>query len=248
MPSAARGDTGVVQLLVSVASAAEARVAIDGGADIVDAKDPASGALGAVDLDTLRAICVSVGGQRPVSAALGDAIDDDAVMSLSRDVASTGVAFVKIGLAAETVPARVRPLIAAAVRGVDSAGAGPCGVVAVAYADQCRRDLADAREIAAIAAGAGASGVLIDTVDKAGPGLLRLVPVAAVASWVEAVHRHHLFAAVAGRLTPDDAIALRETGADIVGVRGAACDGGRQGRVSSARVHALRDALDSSRL
>ena len=35
-----------MKLLVSVADAAEARAAIEGGADIIDAKDPTTGALG----------------------------------------------------------------------------------------------------------------------------------------------------------------------------------------------------------
>src|SRR6185312_12126683 len=37
-----------VRLLISVANADEARAALDGGADIIDAKDPGAGALGSV--------------------------------------------------------------------------------------------------------------------------------------------------------------------------------------------------------
>ncbi|HEY0776746.1 MAG TPA: (5-formylfuran-3-yl)methyl phosphate synthase, partial [Gemmatirosa sp.] len=33
---------------------------------------------------------------------------------------------------------------------------------------------------------------------------------------------------------------VREIGPDVVGVRGAACDGGRTGRISAERVRALR--------
>ena len=45
-----------MQLLVSVTDAIEAAAALDGGADIIDAKDPASGALGAVTVDVFRDI------------------------------------------------------------------------------------------------------------------------------------------------------------------------------------------------
>jgi uncharacterized protein (UPF0264 family) len=38
----------------------------------------------------------------------------------------------------------------------------------------------------------------------------------------------------------DDFAFVRDAGADIVGVRGAACEGGRSGRVTAERVHLLR--------
>ncbi len=65
-----------MRLLVSVKNAEEAMAALAGGADLIDAKDPAAGALGAVSLDVLRDIHSTVAGLRPVSAALGDAIDE----------------------------------------------------------------------------------------------------------------------------------------------------------------------------
>ena len=53
-----------MRLLVSVADAAEARAALAGGADIIDAKEPRHGALGAVAPDVLRAIRNAVGAER----------------------------------------------------------------------------------------------------------------------------------------------------------------------------------------
>jgi uncharacterized protein (UPF0264 family) len=58
-----------VKLLISVSNAAEASDALAGGADIIDAKDPRRGALGAVTLDVLRDIVDVVGTSQPVSAA-----------------------------------------------------------------------------------------------------------------------------------------------------------------------------------
>ena len=43
-----------MRLLVSVRSAAEARAALSGGADIIDAKEPSLGSLGAVGPLALR--------------------------------------------------------------------------------------------------------------------------------------------------------------------------------------------------
>ena len=64
---------------------------------------------------------------------------------------------------------------------------------------------------------------------------------AALARWVGAAHDAGLLVAVAGRLTADDLAIVRDAGADIAGVRGAACEGGRTGRVSAEKVAFLRE-------
>ena len=58
-----------MQLLISVRSRDEALAALTGGADIIDAKDPGAGALGAVSLPTFASIADSIGGEVPVTAA-----------------------------------------------------------------------------------------------------------------------------------------------------------------------------------
>ncbi|HEX2310549.1 MAG TPA: (5-formylfuran-3-yl)methyl phosphate synthase, partial [Vicinamibacterales bacterium] len=58
--------------------------------------------------------------------------------------------------------------------------------------------------------------------------------------WVERAHDAGLLVALAGKLAADDLAYVRDAGADIAGVRGAACDGGRTGRVSAERVRRLR--------
>jgi uncharacterized protein (UPF0264 family) len=230
-----------MRLLVSVATPDEALAALAGGADVIDAKDPAKGALGAVSLDTLRAIHASCGGARPVTAALGDADDEDAVERAAGAMTAAGAMLVKVGFAGITSTARVTALLAAAVRGMKTHGAG--GVVAVAYADADRvGSLAPAALLdAAVAAGAG--GVLLDTADKSGPGLRALYPPRALAAWVAAAHGARLFVALAGKLEGTDLPYARDADADVAGVRGAACDEGRTGRVSADRVRALRALL-----
>ena len=61
-----------MRLLVSVVSATEARRALAGGADIIDVKDPAEGALGAPSPRVLSEVVAAVGAAAPVSVALGD--------------------------------------------------------------------------------------------------------------------------------------------------------------------------------
>src|SRR2546426_6866643 len=91
-----------MQLLISVAGPVDARAALLGGADVIDAKDPRHGALGPVTLHRLAAIRAAVGGARPLSAALGDAADEDAIARAVAAAASLGLAFVKVGFAGIT--------------------------------------------------------------------------------------------------------------------------------------------------
>ncbi|HXV96934.1 MAG TPA: (5-formylfuran-3-yl)methyl phosphate synthase [Anaerolineae bacterium] len=46
-----------MQLLISATNAVEAQAALQGGADIMDVKNPAEGALGAANVAALRDIC-----------------------------------------------------------------------------------------------------------------------------------------------------------------------------------------------
>jgi uncharacterized protein (UPF0264 family) len=195
-------------LLVSVADAADAVAAVEGGADIIDAKDPTRGALSPVSGPTLTAIIAAVRGRRPVSAAL-DEHSDGAFGTVDR---LPRIAFVKV-----STP---RPMPGRAL-------------VLAAYADGRWEHVIE------MAAQCGAQGVLLDTGDKNGPGLFRLLSEEKIGEWVEAAHEAGLVAALAGRLTADDLPRAAVLGADIAGVRGAACEGGRGGRVSVERVRAL---------
>src|SRR2546430_3723899 len=106
-----------MQLLISVAGPAEARAALHGGADVIDAKDPRRGALGPVSVQRLAAIRAAVAGARPLSAAVGDATSEDAVAGSVAAALSVGVAFVKLGLAGVASEARADRLAGAAPRG-----------------------------------------------------------------------------------------------------------------------------------
>ena len=242
-----------MRLLVSVASAAEASAALLGGADIIDAKDPLSGALGPVSIDVLREIHVACARARTVTAALGDAADEADVERSARAFSTAGATFVKVGFAGIASAARVESLIAAAVRGAGVAGTphratvrlkpdttDEGGVIAVAYADAERVASVSLFEVLDAAARGGARGVLVDTADKHGPGLRHLVAPDVLGAWIANAHEHGLLAAVAGKLVADDLPLVRDLGANIAGVRGAACEAGRNGCVVADKVRVLR--------
>jgi len=228
-----------MKLLVSVRNAIDASAALDGGADIIDAKEPASGALGAVDLDTFERIVAEVAGARTVTAALGDAVDERAIARMADAFARAGARLVKLGFAGIASPPHVMSLLAAARDGA----ATHAGVVATAYADADRVASLDPFAMIDAAAKAGVTGILLDTADKQGPGLTGLMSQERLSSWVRTAHDARLLVALAGKLTADDLGYVSDAGADIVGVRGAACDRGRTGQIVAARVCALRSAV-----
>ena len=62
----------VPAFLASVKDASEAYEAFAAGADVIDCKDPARGALGRLDLDEIARIVKGVSALAPVSATIGD--------------------------------------------------------------------------------------------------------------------------------------------------------------------------------
>jgi uncharacterized protein (UPF0264 family) len=252
-----------VKLLVSVSDADEALDGLSGGADVIDAKNPHHGTLGAVSMDTLHAIRAAVAGRRPVSAALDEAIDEHQIERRAAAFVTAGASFVKVGVGRITNVEQMAALAAAAVRGAASAartgrplenpdvplpaeGLESGGVILVGYADATPRSTSDAALLIEAAVRVSAAGVLLDTQHKDGPGLRALVDFATLERWVALAHASRLIVALAGKLTSEDLGFVRDAGADIAGVRGAACAGGRTGRVVAARVQQLRSALASS--
>jgi len=229
-----------MRLLVSVLSAHEADAALAGGAHIIDAKNPASGPLGAVSIPVLLDICRGTPATHPVTAALGDAGDERSIEEMASAYAGTGAALVKVGFAGTSSIERAVSLLSAAVRGAATSSADQCGVVAVAYADSHVVASLDPARLTEAALRAGARGVLLDTADKQGPGLRELVSQPELSAWIADAHKAGLLVAVAGKLQADDLRFARDAGADIAGVRGAACEGGRTGRVTAERVRALQ--------
>src|SRR2546425_158390 len=170
------------------------------------------------------------------TALPGDAASEEALAEAVAAAASLGVAFVKVGFAGVTSEARARRLAVAAQRAATDLGTR---LVLVAYADWRRAASLAPASVLAAAADAGAAGVLLDTANK-GAHLFTIESPMSVAAWIAAAHAAGLFAALAGGLSGREFARARSLGADIVGVRGAACVGGRTGRVSRTRVAALR--------
>ncbi|HKW41184.1 MAG TPA: (5-formylfuran-3-yl)methyl phosphate synthase [Gemmatimonadales bacterium] len=223
-----------MRLLVSVAGPTEARAALLGGADVIDAKDPRAGALGPVRPGVLRAVREAVASARPLSVALGDAASPASLERRAAAAARLGAAFVKVGFSDAATSGQARPLAAAARRGAGDR----TRVVLVAYADWSQAESLDPYAMITVAAETEAAGVLLDTAGKTA-SLFTLLDADRVGRWVAEAHAIRLFVGLAGSLAGEEFAMARDAGADLVGVRGAACIGGRTGRVAASRVAAL---------
>ncbi len=236
-----------MRLLVSVRSAAEVAAALAGGADIVDAKEPSRGGLGPVSEGVLRVIAERVPADRPLSVALGDVAaptDLAAAMALLAALEPRpGDTYIKIGLSGAGSAAGAN--VDAAVLAAAASPRRPA-VIVVAYADHGPARAPAPEIVVRLARDAGAAGVLLDTWGKAAGDLLHHMPLPVLGPWVEQARAAGLLVALAGSLSADGVRAVSGLPADIVGVRGAACLGGREGLVAEDRVAELRVALARS--
>src|SRR5258708_26775445 len=89
----------MTMMLASVRSLDEALIALEGGADLIDLKEPSRGALGALDHAAVRICVQAIGGRRPLSATIGDlpTMDPGLMADAVQSIAAPRGDFIKIG-------------------------------------------------------------------------------------------------------------------------------------------------------
>jgi uncharacterized protein (UPF0264 family) len=230
----------VAQLLVSVRSTEEAVAAVDGGAAVVDVKEPLHGSLGRAECSVWRAVRQVVPAHVPVSVALGELNEWLSGTSFSiAPGAFAGLAYCKIGLA--HAPGNwidrwqeLRARLAGSERFEPA-------WVAVVYLDwQAAHAPAPEAVIDAAMAIDTCQGVLFDTWEKARKSAIGL-------GWKPVIDRAReagKFIALAGSLDVDAIRHLAPLQPHLFAVRGAACAGGdRLGPIDRERVAALARAV-----
>lgn len=219
--------------LASVTNEHEAVACAALGADIIDAKNPDAGALGALVLETVAAIRAGVPADVPVSATIGDPCADvHGVVQCARQMAATGVDIVKVGLDATL---NARETVAALGR----ADLGGARLVGVLLADR-GVDL----DLVARAGEAGFAGVMLDTAEKKSGPLPDIVSGDTLAAFIAAAHRAGLFAGLAGSLGVHHVPKLLALGPDVLGFRGGLCrNGERRSAIDADAVSAVRQAI-----
>lgn len=216
------------RLIVSVRDAEEALIALEGGASLIDVKEPARGPLGRADDNVIESILEAIGGRAPVSAALGELADGGPLLPCF-----PRLSFVKWGLS------RARRGWDWFLRGVRSQ-AGACEVVPCAYADWQRAQSPAPEEACRFVCEHRFSALLIDTWGKDGTSLWDWLAPEQLAEIRTRCTAAGVRLAVAGSLKLEN---LGAMDADWVAVRGAVCEGGRSGRLALDRVRRAARAL-----
>lgn len=236
MKSPTSGGT-TTGMLASVMTCAEAMVALEGGADIIDLKNPTLGALGALDDNTIRAVVAAVAGRVPVSATVGDLVEMESGL-ISRAVqhmANNGVDYVKVGF----FPS---PLSTACLDALSMHAGKDIRLVAVLFGDLGY----DGFHVPDFAA-AGFAGIMLDTAIKGGGSIRGRIADGRLAEFVVAAQASGLLAGLAGSLAIPDIAPLIELHPDYLGFRGALCAGGiRTGGLDAAAFARVRAAICNS--
>lgn len=222
----------MIRMLVSVRDAAEARDAALAGADFIDLKEPAAGALGAVDSTIIResvAVLRSVAGHVKISATIGDWPFDevDAIIDAVERVRECGVDLVKVGVAGAGGDCDLL------LGRLSSCGVPVVPVLLV--------DDGLARDRFAQACALGFPAVMVDTEGKLGGSLFDRIGPRALLDAVSQARKVAVPFGVAGALRLDDVAAIARLGPDFAGFRSAVCVGSRSGRLDPARVRVLRE-------
>jgi uncharacterized protein (UPF0264 family) len=228
----------MTQLLVSVRNEHEAKDALRGGADWIDLKEPARGALGCVHPDVAARVVAAVGDLAPISAAAGE-LSDWTHLGPAVVYAVPGVKLLKLGLACQKSH-DWKPAWLAIQQAAEKVGQE---LVPVIYADFKMAQSSSPADVINLLSETTCPWVLIDTFNKAAGSLLDHFDRPALADLLDSIRQRGKRTVVAGRLTLECIQTLPLELIDVVAVRGAACRGDRNGTIGADRVAQLRSRL-----
>lgn len=214
--------------------------------DIVDVKKPDEGSLGANFPWVIRAIREAVPADKPISATVGDVpYKPGTVAQAALGAVVSGATYVKVGLYGCTTPEQAVEVMRGVVRAVKDYRPDAF-VVASGYADAHRIGCVNPLALPDIARRSGSDAAMLDTAIKDGTRLFDHLAPEVCAEFVRLAHDAGLLAALAGSVRAGDLEVLTGIGTDIVGVRGAVCEGGDRtaGRILPGLVAAFRAEMD----
>ena len=222
-------------MLASVNSLSEALLVLDAQVDIIDLKQPAAGALGALDTAVIKDIVARCHGLRPVSATIGDLpMQPERVFTAVKAMAETDVDYIKIGIFPYGDALSMIEKLAELAK-------QHLALIAVLFADR-QPDLA----LVGALKNAGFKGVMLDTMDKRNGSLPQVMSQTEIARFVGLVKEQQLICGLAGSLRLEDIADLLPYQPDYLGFRGALCvRHDRVGQLDKTAVRQIRQAIDS---
>lgn len=216
----------MTRFLASVNSLEEAHLVAVAGVDIIDLKQPAQGALGALPVTEVAAIVRALKPQATLSATIGDLpLVPEVIVPAVEAMVATGVDFVKIGFfpGGDCI---------ATLHALQLYTRQDQQLIAVLFADGAT----DFSVLNAIAA-AGFSGVMLDTMDKRAGRLMDHLPIKILQDFCKCARDLNMLSGLAGSLRAEDVALLQPLNPDYLGFRGALCS-----------QHQRTSAIDRQRL
>ena len=222
-------------MLASVSNLAEARFIENFAVDIIDLKQPAQGALGALSINCVSNIVATLKPETVISATVGDLpMQPQLLTSAVQAMAMTGVDFVKIGFFPDGD-------WQACISELANLTASGHALIAVLFADT-QPDLA----VIAALRQAGFRGVMLDTMDKSRGSLTQLQSLCDCKTFIDTAKAAGLLTGLAGSLTQQDIPKLLPLQADYLGFRGALCwRSQRTAELDKEQVAAIRQLLSA---
>jgi (5-formylfuran-3-yl)methyl phosphate synthase len=234
-------------LLISPINTQEAQEAIEGGADIIDVKNPREGSLGASFPWIIKKIREMTPNYIQVSATLGDVPFKPGTVSLAAVGALvSGANYIKVGLFGTKNYNQALDVMKNVVKSVKEYK-DDVSVVASGYADAYKVGSINPLKIPKVAAAAGADLAMLDTAIKGGENLFDFMDLESLEIFIEEIHNNGMKAALAGSIKEEHLYTLYELNCDVVGIRGAACINGdrNSGIIHRSAVSSLKNMIEN---
>ena len=227
-----------MRVLISVKDAEEAKeVLAAGGVDIIDVKNPGEGTLGANKPWVIKEVMELLPSRIEVAASIGDLEYKPGTASLAAyGVARLGVDYVVASFYGVKTAEQAEKLSMALKRTLKEEGGGAKLIIS-GYADYWRTGSANPFEFVRRVS---CDVIMLDTAVKDGKNILDFASVEKLKSFVELAQERGMETCISGSLRIPHLKQAMSIGSDILGFRGAACEGGV---VKRERVEELLRAL-----
>lgn len=224
----------MTQLLISVKNVEESRIARYAGIDVIDLKDPAVGALGALEPHIVSQVVQEIDHNTLVSATVGEG--HQRVEDLVRDIllyASLDVDIIKVSVSDLFLQAHFfTEIVKLTTKNIR--------IVAVLFADKPL----DFSLIATLQK-YGFYGAMLDTQAKQ-CSLLEVQSIEVLSQFVNLCLKHQLVSGLAGSIRNNHMNTLLALNPNFIGLRGGVCDEqNRASKLSGSKVDEVKEVLSN---
>uniref|UniRef100_A0A7C5XJV3 (5-formylfuran-3-yl)methyl phosphate synthase n=1 Tax=Ignisphaera aggregans TaxID=334771 RepID=A0A7C5XJV3_9CREN len=233
------------KLLVSIWTVDEILEALSSDADIIDVKDPSTGSLGLAKLDMVYNTLNVVKGLKEVSVAIGDVKEySNALDYIVYTLCLFKVNYIKIGIEMDSYD-KAFSAVSSIIKTIELCS-NRVNIVLVGYADWRDVNSLEPLKIVELAKATNAHGVMIDTRVKSGKTVFDNIQLNYLKEFVSIAHKNSLFTAIAGGLRIEHIPTCVKLGFDVIGVRTAACNGNRLGKISKDAIRLLKTEIENA--